>query len=123
MKCFNTTAAQGEIYIRRIGDLPAVRDLPPGFSPLAEKGGKYVIGESETHHDHCMSAEHMSVGVMDSPPAGMRILRLIVEKPTPLIHERGHDTHDPIMLSPGEYEARIGREYDPYAELARRVAD
>ena len=28
-----------------------------------------------------------------------------------------------IMLEPGEYEFRIAREYDPYAELARQSQD
>lgn len=122
MKTFKIAAAQGEITIRRIGDASSAV-LPSGFSPLPTKNGKFVIGESETHHDHCMIASHMSVGVMDRPPEGMRILRLIVENPTALIHERGNDTHEPMMFEPGEYEVRIQREYDPYAELARRVAD
>lgn len=123
MKTFSSSAAQGEIYIRRIGDVPASINLPDGFSPMPQKNGKFVIGESETHHDHCVLAERVSVGVMDRPPAGMRILRMIVENPTALIHERGNDTHDPIMFEPGEYEVRIQREFDPYAELARQVAD
>jgi len=123
MKAFKSTAAQGEIYIRRIGDIPMASELPNGFTPMPVKNGKFVIGESETHHDHCVLAERVSVGVMDNPPAGMRVLRMIVENPTMLIHERGHDTHEPIMFEPGEYEVRIQREFDPYAELARQVAD
>lgn len=123
MKTFKTISAQGEIYIRRIGAVPMSPALPDGFTAMSVKNGKFVIGESETHHDHCVNADHVSVGVMDRPPAGMRILRMIVENPTALTHERVHDTHDPIMLEPGEYEVRIQREFDPYAELARQVAD
>lgn len=121
MKTFKLAAAQGEITIRRIGDVP--EGLPPGFTAMPVVNGKYVIGESETHHDHCMVADHIKVGIMDRVPEGMRILRLIVENPTALIHERGNDTHEPMMFEPGEYEVRIQREFDPYAELARRVAD
>lgn len=122
MKTFRFAAAQGEITIRRIGDITRA-DLPDGFSPMKIKNGKYVIGESETHHDHVMVADRMKVGIKERVPEGMRILLLIVENPTALTHERGHDTHEPITLEPGEYEVRIQREFDPYAELARRVAD
>ena len=63
------------------------------------------------------------VMVLDRPPEGMRILYAILENPTSLDHLRGHDTHESIALPPGEYEFRIAREYDPYAELARRAMD
>lgn len=38
-------------------------------------------------------------------------------------YQRLYDTHAPIALQPGCYEIRIGREYDPYADVARRQAD
>jgi len=61
---------------------------------------------------------------MPSPSAGIRLLRAIVENPDKaLVHERGHDTHETIGLPPGAYEFRTGREYDPYAQLARMQAD
>jgi hypothetical protein len=61
--------------------------------------------------------------VLDKPPEGMKILRAILENPTSLDHLREHDTHESIMLEPGEYEFRIGREHDHYAELARQSQD
>ena len=122
MKFFKICAAQGEITIRRIGDVR--KELPKGFSPLALERGKYIIGHSETQHDHVLSAvEGVEVGVLDKPPEGMRILYAILREPTALEHLRPHDTHEPIMLDAGTYEIRIAREYDPYAELARRSAD
>jgi hypothetical protein len=60
---------------------------------------------------------------MDRPPEGMKILRAILANPTSLDHQRDHDTHESIELAPGEYEIRIAREYDHYAELARQSAD
>jgi hypothetical protein len=88
------------------------------------ENGRYVIGHSETGHHHTLDTlEGVQIGVLNKAPAGMRILRAILEKPTILEHHRPYDTHEAIALSPGEYEFRIAREYDPYAELARRSAD
>ncbi len=123
MKTFKMTAAQGELSIRRIGDLPADRRLPDGYTALATEDGKLIVGHSETGHHHVLDPQTCSVAIMDRAPEGMRILRAIVESPTPLVHLREHDTHEPIMFEPGEYEIRITREFDPYEKLARRQMD
>jgi hypothetical protein len=124
MKSFKTVAAQGEVTIIRIGNVPKNKKIPVGFSPLPLERGRYIIGHSETQHDHVLSRnDGATVAVLDKPPEGMRILRAILENPTSLDHLRDHDTHESIKLEPGLYEFRIGREYDPYAEIARRQAD
>lgn len=122
MKTFRICAAQGELDVIRLGDLPRDKRLPEGYASLEPVDGVLIVGESETHHYHVLDAAHVTCGVLDEPD-GMRILRLIVEQPTALIHQRSHDTHEPLLLAPGEYEIRPAREYDPYAELARMVAD
>lgn len=122
MKKFNSTAAQGEITIRRLGDGSKSRNLKD-YTPLKKEAGKFIIGHSETGHHHVIDAEGATVLVLDKPPEGMRILRAILENPTVLEHQRPYDTHEPILLEPGEYEIRIAREYDPYKELARTSAD
>ena len=124
MKTFQLVAAQGEITILRIGDVPAKRSRRKGCTPLQMENGRLVIGHSESGHNHVLSRnDGADVMVLDSPPAGMRILYAILKNPTSLDHLREHDTHESIMLDPGEYEIRIAREYDPYAELARQSAD
>lgn len=123
MRTFNLRAAQGEIYIRRIGDLPTRHEVPTGYTALAAESGNLIIGHSETGHHHVLDPKSCSVAVMDRPPEGMRILHAIVEQATPLVHQRPHDTHEPIMLAPGEYEFRIAREFDPYEKLARQQMD
>lgn len=117
MKTFKNTAAQGEISIRRIAKLPS------GLVPLAPENGHFVIGHSETGHHHVMTLDRKQVFVAKSTPAGMRVLYAILETPADLIHQRGHDTHETIHHEAGIYEYRLGREFDPYAELARRVMD
>lgn len=123
MMMFTRIAAQGEITIRRIGDVPTEKKLPEGYSTLQPEGGRYIVGHSETGHHHVIGAKGASVAVLDRAPEGMRILRAILDNPTMLEHQRDHDTHEPIALEPGEYEFRIGREFDPYQELARQQAD
>lgn len=124
MKTFTKVAAQGEITIMRLGAIPTDRLVPAGFSAAQPECGKFIIGHSETGHHHVLSrADGVAIATMDRPPEGMRILRAILENPTSLDHLRGHDTHESIMLEPGEYEFRIAREYDHYAELARQSAD
>lgn len=123
MKAFKTLAAQGEITIRRLGDLPDHRKLPKGFTALKPEGRHFIVGHSETGHHHVIDADGAVVGEMDKPPEGMRILYMILDNPLSLEHLREHDTHDTLTNEPGVYEVRIAREYDPYAELARKSAD
>lgn len=117
MLTFKTTAAQGEITIRRIANIPT------GCTEMKPEGGQYIVGHSETGHHHVISASGAKVAVLDRPPEGMRVLYAILENPTSLVHLRDHDTHEPIQLEPGAYEFRIAREFDHYAELARQSAD
>lgn len=120
---FHLIAAQGEITIRRIGDLPKTRKLPAGFIAMQPEDGRFIIGHSETGHHHVIDANGATVGVMEKPPAGMRILHMILENPLAVEHLRSHDTHETITNEPGVYEVRIAREFDHYAELARQSVD
>lgn len=123
MKSFKLIGAQGELTIRRIGELSQDRTLPNGYSAMKPEGNHYIIGHSETGHHHVIDAAGATVGVMDAPPAGMRILYMILDNPLAVEHLRGHDTHETITAEPGVYEVRIAREFDHYAELARQSAD
>jgi hypothetical protein len=116
MKTFKKVAAQGEITIRKIAK------MPDAVIQLALEHGKMIIGHSETGHHHVLERP-AKVMVAKTAPDGMRILYAILDEPNALIHERDFDTHEPIKLEPGVYEFRIGREYDPYAEIARQQAD
>lgn len=110
--------AQGEITIFRI-----VGELPAGLVPHNEKDrlGRPIISHSESGNHHILDA---AVDVLEKPeaPEGMRILYALLDKPTALIQDApdGHGAH---MLEPGLYELRIAREFDPFLEQARRVAD
>lgn len=108
--------AQGEITIFRIDA------LPPGLSASTEgKAGKgAIISHSESGHHHILTG---GAEVMERIlPNGIKSLYAILENPEALIQDAAVP-HAPHNLPPGIYEFRIAREYDPFAEQARRVAD
>lgn len=117
MRILEVLGAQGEIRAFRIDSVPA------GVKPLKKEKGHYIIGHSETGHHHVLEAERVEVFEATDAPEGMRVLYAILEVPGSLNHQRGHDTHAPHAFEPGTYMFRTDREYDPYAELARRAAD
>ncbi len=116
MKTFNKVAAQGEITIKRIAS------MPKNTTELALENGKQIIGHSESGHHHVLERP-AKVTVAKTAPDGMRVLYAILDEPNALIHQRSFDIHETIALEPGIYEFRIGREFDPYAEIARQQAD
>jgi len=109
--------AQGEITVFRISELPG------GLRPATEKDklGRPIISHSESGNHHILDRE---VDVLEhpSPPAGMRILYALLDEPTMLIQD-ADEPHGSHMLDAGFVEFRIAREYDPFAEQARIVAD
>jgi hypothetical protein len=109
--------AQGEITVFRVSE------LPEGMTLMTErdKHGRPIISHSESGNHHVLDR---AVEVLEhpNPPAGMRILYALLDEPTSLIQDapEPHGSHD---LAPGIYEMRIAREYDPFTEQARIVAD
>lgn len=110
--------AQGEITIFRI-----VGEMPAGLIPHNERDqqGRPIISHSESGNHHVLDR---SVDVLEKPdaPEGMRILYALLDKPTALIQD-APDAHGSHILAPGLYEMRIAREFDPFSEQVRRVAD
>ena len=117
MKILETLGAQGEIRAYRIDKIPG------DVKPLAMDNGQFVIGHSETGHHHVLEADRVEVFEANTAPEGMRVLYALLETPGELKHLRGFDTHAPQAFAPGAYMFRTDREFDPYAELARRSAD
>lgn len=118
MKNRENVGAQGEVMIFRIAG-----QMPDGLVPLndLDRKGRPIIGHSESGHHHVLER---AVTVMEKPdaPAGMRVLYALLDEPTVLIQD-AMDAHGSHMLPAGLYEFRIAREYDPFMEQARLVAD
>lgn len=110
--------AQGEITIFAIAG-----EMPQGLVAFSDtdKAGRPIISHSESGHHHLLDA---AVDVLEKPdaPEGMRILYALLDKPVRLFQD-APDAHGEHIIGPGLIEFRIAREFDPFAEQARRVAD
>lgn len=114
-----TAFAQGEIYARKIEQLP---DGLVAFSET-DSAGAWIISHSEKGHHHVIDAAGVTVMERTKDvPTGIRILYAIVENPTTL-RQNAADAHESHDMRPGIYEMRIGREFDPFLQQARRIAD
>ena len=109
--------AQGEITIIKLDT------LPDGFtSKPAERTAKgWIISHSESGHHHILTGGDV-IERTGNVPAGMLVLYALLDAPAALVQDAAvpHGGYD---LPAGFYEFRIAREYDPFAEQARRVAD
>ena len=109
--------AQGEITIIKIDALPAGVE-----TKKAERTPKgWIISHSESGHHHLLTGGDVMERT-SNVPTGMKVLYAILENPEALIQD-AQAPHGGYDLAPGIYEFRCAREYDPFAEQARRVAD
>lgn len=112
MKRFEIQAAQGDLLLIRIDDLPI------DVVPVQPVEGEHTLSFSETGHRHVVPA--VGVHCFRMHDDDMR-LYLDVSEVTTLRHLRPHDTHAPISIQPGKYEVRRQREWTPAGW--RRAAD
>jgi hypothetical protein len=108
--------AQGEIVIYKISALPTKMKT----KPVEKVESGFIISHSESGHHHILTGG--DVLEREDAPAGMQILYAILKEPQSLIQDAAvpHGSH---VLPAGFYEFRIAREFDPFAQQARRVAD
>ena len=96
---------QGDILLRRIDS------VPPRAKELRQH--PIVLAEGEvTGHKHCILDEVRALVDGDA-------MFVIADKQFTVTH----DEHKPITLEPGIWEVYHVREYDHFAEEARRVID
>lgn len=109
--------AQGEVRIYKVAA------MPDGVKPVkierTNKGA--IISHSESGHHHVLTGD---ADIMEhpAPPAGMRILYAILDKPQSLIQD-APVPHGGYDLEPGIYRFAMDREFNPFAEEVRRAAD
>lgn len=109
--------AQGEITFFKVDR------LPENLKAHTEKDGRGrpIISHSESGHHHVLDADVHVLERTDAPP-GMRILYALLEQPAALVQD-ANDAHGQHHLDAGIYEFRIAREYDPFEDQVRQVAD
>jgi hypothetical protein len=117
MKSFKNQAAQGDLLIRRI------ENMPKGVKPIKAEKGQFVVAHSETGHNHVIAERpNVKLFTADDPMVSyLQVVEATDATETLLKHLRNFDTHETISISPGIYEIRRQREYVP--EGWRRVED
>lgn len=113
-KAFNQQAAQGDLLITRVENLPKM------VKSIKSENGKFILAHSETGHHHSI-AERPGVEFFGTDDPLVSYLRVIDDVEVTLEHERNFDTHESLLLKGGTYEIRRQREYTPQGW--RRVAD
>ena len=112
MKKVKKMAAQGDVMFIRIAKIP-------NDAVAAKAEGKhFIVAHSETGHHHVVGSRNAQM-LIDK--TNQFIAYLKVSAPTEVEHQRSFDTHESLLLAPGDYEIRRQREYVP--EGFRRVAD
>ncbi|MGN8022293.1 hypothetical protein ACTJJ7_16445 [Phyllobacterium sp. 22229] len=108
---------QGEVRIIKIDALPEAMQTKK-VDRIA-KG--FVISHSESGHHHCVTGGDVMERI-DNVPDGMQVFFAILENPEEFVQDAANP-HGGYNLEPGIYEFRVSREFDPFSEQARRVAD
>lgn len=108
---------QGEVRIVKIDAIP-----PSIQTKTAQRVAKgYIISHSESGHHHLLTGGDVMERT-DNIPAGMQVFYAILAASEKFIQDAANP-HGGINLDPGIYRFDVSREYDPFAEQARRVAD
>lgn len=108
---------QGEVRIIKIDALPEGMQTKP--ADRVAKG--FVISHSESGHHHCVTGGDVMERI-DNVPSGMQIFYAILDGPEEFVQDAANP-HGGYSLDAGIFEFRVSREFDPFSEMARRVAD
>lgn len=108
---------QGECRIVQIDALPANMTT----KPAAKIAAGHVISHSESGHHHLLTGGDVMERT-DNVPAGMQQFYAILKEPQKFIQD-GPSPHGGYDLDPGIYRFDVSREFAPFSEQARRVAD
>jgi len=115
-RTFTKMAAQGDFLIMKI------KSVPTNVEPMAPEKDVFVIAHSETGHNHVMERTHVEAFVpKNTKSVDVYELFLNVKEPTEINHLRSFDTHETLLVPPGNYVVKRQREYTP--EGFRRAAD
>lgn len=113
MKQISTCAAQGDLLLLRVNELPG------GASEVQPTNGRHIVAHSETGHHHWLSED--GVTIHREPGDTMVCYLRVAGDYADLVHDRPWDTHETIRIPRGTYQLRRQREYTP--EGWRRVED
>lgn len=109
-------AAQGDVLLRKVGE------LPDGGNRVSPRNGRYTITNGGSGHNH--EVADAGVSVYDTPDSLVSYMVMEAADGVVVEHMRPFDTHESIKLLgvPGDvWEIRRQREHTP--DGWRRVED
>jgi len=112
MKTFTQYAAQGDIIIIRI------KDIPDDVVKQEPENNQHIVAHSETGHHHVVPAKDADFYRAANDDM---VMYLAVSNETRLEHLRSFDTHEEISFDKGNYIIKRQREHTP--DGWRRVED
>ena len=117
MKTFKTQAAQGDMLIR------VIEELPKNIKPVDTENGNFILTHSETGHHHVVKKQKgISFFQNDNDPLVAYLVVDNIKEDCFVEHLRQYDTHETIAFHVGDkvktsgkkiYEIRRQREYTP----------
>lgn len=110
--------AQGEVSC-----IAKIDKIPDGVETrkVERTNGHYIVAHSESGHHHVLTDGEV-MEQTNNVPSGMKIFYAILNEPAEFVHT-APSPHENYKLDPGIYEFKISREYDPFSEQAKIVAD
>lgn len=108
---------QGECRIVKLDAMP--KGIETRRAEKVAKG--FIISHSESGHHHLITGGDVMERT-NNVPGGMQVFYAILDKPEQFIQDAANP-HGGFNLDPGVYRFDVSREFDPFAEQARRVAD
>lgn len=109
MKTFTKRAAQGDVFITKIDELPE-----DAIKATETSNEDIVIAHSETGHHHVVEANAVDYfHAANDGKVNEFVSYLRVKEDTSLRHLRSFYTHEAIELLPGLYRINRQREYTP----------
>jgi len=104
MRTINKIAAQGELMVLRVDE------IPDGVEAAKAEDGKLVVGHSETGHNHAIEAVPQ-VQLFNVPENELERYIKVGMPFADLVHLRGYDAHETLRLPEGNYRIRRQREH------------
>lgn len=111
--------AQGEITATKITAIPE-EAVEINRKEMKNQNGHWIISHSEKGHHHLLDGE--GVTLLENPKLP-DIFYAIVKNPHAKLWQDAAVPHGEHVLDAGFYRFTIAREYDPFLQQARRVAD
>lgn len=109
---------QGEVRFKYIGET-----LPEGnYTPIKKESSKgFILSHSENGNHHILTGGE----VLEKPTTlnGLKKFMAVITGTEQLIQDTGNNPHKTHEIGAGVWEVTISREFNPYLQEARRVAD